>query len=160
MGTHADGRRRQSQRSYRPASAAKHQPTITIIHHEVLTMQYYAELLPLHQQTLLTTVTLTTHLQLVPRLRMSGAIPPLPQYVFMTWCLLKHRDSFNLTFSCEKFHKVTKDEHQGATLLAAITTLVLLVRRSHQTDSHISWYELLKQRTRRKVLRTTVHRPP
>jgi hypothetical protein len=29
----------------------------------------------------------------VPRLRMHGAIPPLPQYVFfMAWCLVKHRD--------------------------------------------------------------------
>jgi hypothetical protein len=25
---------------------------------------------------------------------MSGAIPPLPQYVFMEWCLVKHRDNF------------------------------------------------------------------
>jgi hypothetical protein len=23
---------------------------------------------------------------------MSGAIPPLPHYAFMTWCLVKHRD--------------------------------------------------------------------
>jgi hypothetical protein len=27
---------------------------------------------------------------------MRGAIPPLPQYVFMAWCLVKHRDNFNL----------------------------------------------------------------
>jgi hypothetical protein len=27
---------------------------------------------------------------------MRGAIPPLPQYVFMTWCLVKHRDNFYL----------------------------------------------------------------
>jgi hypothetical protein len=27
---------------------------------------------------------------------MRGAIPPLPQYVFMAWCLVKHRD---FTFS-------------------------------------------------------------
>jgi hypothetical protein len=26
---------------------------------------------------------------------MRGAIPPLPQYVFMAWCLVKHRDNFN-----------------------------------------------------------------
>jgi hypothetical protein len=26
---------------------------------------------------------------------MSGAIPPLPQYAFMAWCLVKHRDNFN-----------------------------------------------------------------
>jgi hypothetical protein len=25
---------------------------------------------------------------------MRGAIPPLPQYVFMVWCLVKHRDNF------------------------------------------------------------------
>jgi hypothetical protein len=25
---------------------------------------------------------------------MHGAIPPLPQYVFMAWCLVKHRDNF------------------------------------------------------------------
>jgi hypothetical protein len=28
---------------------------------------------------------------------MRGAIPPLPQYVFMAWCLVKHRDKFTLT---------------------------------------------------------------
>jgi hypothetical protein len=29
---------------------------------------------------------------------MRGAIPPLPQYVFMAWCL-KHRDNFTFTFT-------------------------------------------------------------
>jgi hypothetical protein len=28
---------------------------------------------------------------------MSGAIPPLPQYAFMAWCLVKHRNSFTFT---------------------------------------------------------------
>jgi hypothetical protein len=37
-------------------------------------------------------VKLTTHLQLVPRLRMHRAIPPLLQYAFMAWYLVKHRD--------------------------------------------------------------------
>jgi hypothetical protein len=27
-----------------------------------------------------------------------GAVPPLPQYVFMAWCLVKHRDNFTFTF--------------------------------------------------------------
>jgi hypothetical protein len=31
-------------------------------------------------------VKLATHLHLAPRLRMRGAIPLLPQYVFMEWC--------------------------------------------------------------------------
>jgi hypothetical protein len=39
-------------------------------------------------------VKLTTHLHLVPKSRMRGAIHPLPQYVFMVWCLVKHRDNF------------------------------------------------------------------
>jgi hypothetical protein len=25
---------------------------------------------------------------------MRGAIPPLPQYVLLAWCLVKHRDNF------------------------------------------------------------------
>jgi hypothetical protein len=29
---------------------------------------------------------------------MSGAIHPLPQYAFMAWCLVKHRDNFTFTF--------------------------------------------------------------
>jgi hypothetical protein len=29
---------------------------------------------------------------------MRGAIPPLPQYVFMARCLVKHRDNFTFTF--------------------------------------------------------------
>jgi hypothetical protein len=32
---------------------------------------------------------------------MNGAIPPLLQYVFMAWCLVKHRDSFTFTFKCK-----------------------------------------------------------
>jgi hypothetical protein len=33
------------------------------------------------------------------RSRMRGAIPPLPQYVFMAWCLVKHSDIFTFTSS-------------------------------------------------------------
>jgi len=41
---------------------------------------------------------LMTHLQLVPRSRMCGAIPPLPNKP--SWCSaqLKHRDNFTFTF--------------------------------------------------------------
>jgi hypothetical protein len=28
---------------------------------------------------------------------MRGAIPPLPLYVYMAWCLVKHRDNFTFT---------------------------------------------------------------
>jgi hypothetical protein len=30
---------------------------------------------------------------------MHGALPPLPQYTLMAWCLVKHRDNFTFTFS-------------------------------------------------------------
>jgi hypothetical protein len=39
------------------------------------------------------------HIRLVPRLRMCGAIPPLLPHVFMSWYLVKHRDSFNILAS-------------------------------------------------------------
>jgi len=44
-------------------------------------------------------VKLTTHLQLVPKSRMRGAISPLPQYFFMAWFSVKHRDNFTFTFT-------------------------------------------------------------
>jgi hypothetical protein len=44
---------------------------------------------------------LTTHLHLVPR-SMRGAIPPLPQYVFIAWCLVKHKDNF-FTFHLPRY---------------------------------------------------------
>jgi hypothetical protein len=30
---------------------------------------------------------------------MRGAVPPLPQHVFMAWCLVKHMDNFTFTFT-------------------------------------------------------------
>jgi hypothetical protein len=38
---------------------------------------------------------------------MRGAIPPLPQYVFMSWCLVKYRDNF--TFTLYKLTNFVKD---------------------------------------------------
>jgi hypothetical protein len=35
--------------------------------------------------------------------RMHGAIPPLPQYVFMVWYWVKHRDNFTFTFTFTKW---------------------------------------------------------
>jgi hypothetical protein len=44
-------------------------------------------------------VKLTTHLHIVPRSRTRGAIPSLPQYVFLAWFIVKHRDNFTFTDS-------------------------------------------------------------
>jgi hypothetical protein len=54
-------------------------------------------------------VKLTTNLHLVQSLRMRGAILPLPQYVFMAWCSVKHRDncSFTLPILIQHAHNKT-----------------------------------------------------
>jgi hypothetical protein len=39
---------------------------------------------------------LTTHLHLVPRSRMHGAILPFPQYAFMAWCSIKSQGQLYL----------------------------------------------------------------
>jgi len=54
-------------------------------------------------------VKLTTYLRLVLRSRMLGTIPPLLQYTFMAWCLVKHRDNFTFLpylylYSCNFLH--------------------------------------------------------
>jgi hypothetical protein len=45
---------------------------------------------------------LTTHLHVIPRLRMREAIPPRPLYIFMMWYLVKHTENFTFYFSCRK----------------------------------------------------------
>jgi hypothetical protein len=42
---------------------------------------------------------------------MSGAMHPLPQYVFMAWCLVKHRDNFTfLPFFTQNAVELLKDK--------------------------------------------------
>jgi hypothetical protein len=43
---------------------------------------------------------LSTHLR---KLRMRRDIPPLPQYAFIAWCLIKHRDNFNFFIFTARF---------------------------------------------------------
>jgi hypothetical protein len=40
----------------------------------------------------------------VPRLRVGGAIPSLPQYIFMAWYLVKHREIFTFIISSSTLH--------------------------------------------------------
>jgi hypothetical protein len=61
------------------------------------TIQWYQGLLPWGWSSQV--VKLTTHLHLVPRSSIHGTTPPLPQYVFMAWRLVKHRDNFTFTFT-------------------------------------------------------------
>jgi hypothetical protein len=45
----------------------------------------------------------------VPKSRILGAVPPLPLYVFMAWCLVKHRYKFKFTF-----YQIKEGEMSGA----------------------------------------------
>jgi hypothetical protein len=47
---------------------------------------------------------------LVPRLRMRGAIPPLPQYFFTAWRLVKHRDIFNFFIINQPLSRVPRTD--------------------------------------------------
>jgi hypothetical protein len=44
-------------------------------------------------------VKLTTHLHLVLRSKLHGAVPPLPYYASMAWCLVKKKQRGNFTFT-------------------------------------------------------------
>jgi len=51
-------------------------------------------------------VKLTTHLHLVPRSKNAWSYTSNPQYAFVAWCLVKHRDNFTFTFAllpCDSF---------------------------------------------------------
>jgi hypothetical protein len=41
---------------------------------------------------------LTIHLHLVPRSQDAWSYTSTPQYAFMAWCLVKHRDNFTFIF--------------------------------------------------------------
>jgi hypothetical protein len=45
----------------------------------------------------------------MPRSRMHEAIPPLPLYVFMAWCLVKHRGNFTFNMLRDRLYKVLKN---------------------------------------------------
>jgi hypothetical protein len=48
---------------------------------------------------------------------MRGAIPPFTQYVFMAWCLVKHRDNFTFTIILiQKQCKHDMDTYGGVAL--------------------------------------------
>jgi hypothetical protein len=62
-------------------------------------------------------VKLTIHLHLVPRSRMRGAITPLPQYVLIAWCLVKHSDNFTFLLGYYSWQG-----HRGADLFLLLAT--------------------------------------
>jgi hypothetical protein len=75
----------------------------------------------LRRYTIGRNVKLTTHLHLVPRLRMRGAVPPLPQYIFMPLCVYMYIYIYNLRFFMKMFplinHRVVKTWGSGGIVI-------------------------------------------
>jgi hypothetical protein len=59
---------------------------------------------------------------------MSGAMPPLPQYVFMAWCLVKHMDNFTFTLPFYLLHNVSGKQNLTETDLYICETWSLGVK--------------------------------
>jgi hypothetical protein len=49
---------------------------------------------------------------------MGGAIPPLPQYVFLVWCLVKHRDNFTFSSIFTSSYTHVEDSYAKSSPLA------------------------------------------
>jgi hypothetical protein len=55
---------------------------------------------------------MTTHFQPVLRLRLHGAIPPLP-HVFMTWCTIENRGNFTFILHFDqRIHSVCTESYE------------------------------------------------
>jgi hypothetical protein len=87
---------------------------------------------------------------LVPRPGIRGAIPPLPLYVFMALCLVKHRDNFTFTFTfsskftliqliCYNLHKHHKCSHRQKYILAI---MFMEQRPSWEANNHSARQEI------------------
>jgi len=96
-------------------------------------------------------VKLTTHLHLVLWSRMHGIVPPLPQYAFMEWCLVKkeHRDTFTFTFEvyyaeiCNQLHCFNLNK---AHLCLVPNIFILFMTVSEQCDTFkifLTWSAVL-----------------
>jgi hypothetical protein len=61
-------------------------------------------------------VKLTSHLHLVLRWKMRGAISPLPQHVFMVWCSVKAQKQLYLYLYLTNVHLKTETDPVSETL--------------------------------------------
>jgi hypothetical protein len=62
---------------------------------------------------------------------MRGAIPPLPQYVFMAWCSVKHRDNFTFIFYLTDQNCTQEEIKSRLNLVNACYRSVLNILSSH-----------------------------
>jgi hypothetical protein len=70
----------------------------------------------------------------LPRSRMSGAIPPLPQYASWRGAQLKHRDNFTFTFIDIHCQSVTFSSNA---LLIIIIIIIIIIFIIYSTNSFV-----------------------
>jgi hypothetical protein len=95
-------------------------------------------------------VKLTIDLHLVQRLRMRGAVPPLPHYVLMAWYLLKHRDNttFTFCFKCEGKRPLGRYKHRWEGIIGSDL-------REKRWDV-VNWIHVAQNRDQWRVLVKTI----
>jgi hypothetical protein len=93
-------------------------------------------------------VKLTTRLHPVPRSENAWSYTSTPQYVFMAWCLVKHRDNFTFTFI--RLHNVTWLSTRAMLLLSSVPYL------TQRSNHHISF---LKNSSPHKIIICIQYRP-
>jgi hypothetical protein len=71
-------------------------------------------------------VILTTHLHLVPRSRMCGATPPLPQNTSMAWCLVKAQRQLYLFFNFHLYWFTVWTGGEGKRVIRSSRTMHLM----------------------------------
>jgi hypothetical protein len=84
----------------------------------------------------------TTHLHLVPRLRMSGTISPLSQHVFMVWYLVKGKDNFTCTLYLSELYQFPLRHRHPCQLPTCVMPMCLFLD-CHSRDMK-SWTLLSK----------------
>jgi len=97
-------------------------------------------------------VKLTTQLHLVSRLRMRGATPTFPQYVFMAWYLVQYRDKFNFSspISTSVKKKVTKSppvELENSTKMIQSQSLNVILNQFHPLPTLTTCFLKITRRT-------------
>jgi hypothetical protein len=69
---------------------------------------------------------LTTHLHLVPSLRVHEAIAPVPLYEFMAWCLVKGRNKFTSPLTTLSKHLNNSELQHRISIYIALSVVCIL----------------------------------
>jgi hypothetical protein len=75
---------------------------------------------------------------------MRGNIPPFPQYVFLAWCLVEHRDKFTFTFKVDEVTGLKKTHNGQHRNLYSSPNIVRNARMCPKVSGLAAWSENCK----------------